>query len=134
MLFTPRPSSIWLLLSFVFILPALGGHQRVLRRRAQLDLCFGKIPLATLKRRDLKKPREREQDGPVWRQPHYQLRRCSCGQSVNRGLGERETDLGIFGGKAGRVFRWIEGKRADLQKTSRGLVREAGGMVVSGND
>lgn len=59
MLFTPRPSSIWLPVSFVFILPALGGHQRVLRRRAQLDLCFGKIPLATLKRRDLKKPREK---------------------------------------------------------------------------
>ena len=59
MLFTPRPSSIWLPLSFVFILPALGGHQRVLRRREQLDLCFGKIPLATLKGRDLKKPREK---------------------------------------------------------------------------
>ena len=46
--------------------------------------------------------------------------------------------MGIFGGKAGWVFRWIEGrgegKRADLQKTSGGLVREAGGMVVSGND
>lgn len=44
----------------------------------------------------------------------------------------------MFGGKAGQGFRWIEcggeGKRADLQKTFRGLAREARGMAVSGND
>lgn len=46
--------------------------------------------------------------------------------------------MGILGSKAGWVFKWIEcrgkGKRANLQKMSRGLAKEAGGMAVSGND
>lgn len=43
-----------------------------------------------------------------------------------------------MGGGAGRTFRWVgcrgEGRKAELQTTSRGLVRGAGLMTAAGKN